>query len=104
MTTAAASPIRVLIVDDHATVRQGLRLFFAGYPGIVIVGEAATCTEALTAAGQTQPDIIVLDLAFGHANAVDFIPEFMPRAFMSSSSLVSMILLSTSVRCTPGTT
>jgi two-component system, NarL family, nitrate/nitrite response regulator NarL len=80
MTTAGASPIRVLIVDDHAIVRQGLRLFFAGYPGIVIVGEAATCTEALTAAAQTQPDIIVLDLAFGDANAVDFIPELLAAA------------------------
>src|SRR5437867_7453702 len=80
MSTADAPPIRVLIVDDHAIVRQGLRLFFAGYPEIVIVGEAATCPEALTAAAQTQPDIIVLDLAFGDANAVDFIPELLAAA------------------------
>ena len=80
MATAGAPPIRVLIVDDHAIVRQGLRLFFTGYLEIVIVGEAATCTEALTAAAQTQPDIIVLDLAFGHANAVDFIPELLAAA------------------------
>jgi two-component system nitrate/nitrite response regulator NarL len=80
MATAGAPPIRVLIVDDHAIVRQGLRLFFAGYPGIVIVGEAATCAEALTAAGQTQPDIIVLDLALGDANAVNFIPELLAAA------------------------
>ena len=80
MSTAGTLPIRVLIVDDHAIVRQGLRLFFASYPGIVIVGEAATCTEALTAAAQTQPDIIVLDLAFGDANAVDFIPELLAAA------------------------
>jgi two-component system, NarL family, nitrate/nitrite response regulator NarL len=80
MSTAGTLPIRVLIVDDHAIVRQGLRLFFASYPGIVIVGETATCTEALTAAAQTQPDIIVLDLAFGAVNAVDFIPELLAAA------------------------
>ena len=80
MSTPGAPLIRVLIVDDHAIVREGLRLFFASYPGIVIVGEAATCTEALTAAAQTQPDIIVLDLAFGDTNATDFIPELLAAA------------------------
>ena len=80
MSSVGAPLIRVLIVDDHPIVRQALRLFFAGHPEIVIVGEAATCTEALTAAAQTQPDIIVLDLAFGDANAVDFIPELLAAA------------------------
>ena len=80
MSTVGTPPIQVLIVDDHPIIRQALRLFLAGRSEIVIVGEAATCTEALTAAAQTQPDIIVLDLAFGDANAVDFIPELLAAA------------------------
>jgi DNA-binding NarL/FixJ family response regulator len=80
MSSVGVPLIRVLIVDDHPIVRQALRLFCAGHPGVVIVGEAATCTEALTAAAQTQPDIIVLDLAFRDENAVDFIPELLAAA------------------------
>jgi len=77
MATASTPPIRVLIVDDHPIIRQALRLFFACHPEIVIVGEVATYTEALTAAAQTQPDIMVLDLVLREANAVDCIPELL---------------------------
>src|SRR5262245_7913909 len=80
MSTADVPPIRVLIVDDHPIVRQALRLFFVGHPEIVIVGESATCTEALTAAVQTRPDIIVLDLSLGDAKGVDCIPELLAAA------------------------
>src|SRR5215470_4753198 len=80
MSTIGTLPSRVLIVDDHPIVRQALHLFFAGRSEVVIVGEATTCTEALTAAAQTQPDIIVLDLALGDTNAVDFIPELLAAA------------------------
>ena len=77
MSAIGASPIRVLIIDDHGIVRQGLHLLLAGYPEIIIIGEATTRTEALTAAAHTQPDIIVLDLVLGDENAVDCIPELL---------------------------
>ena len=77
MATVSTRPIQVLIVDDHPIIHQALRLFFAGCPEVVIVAEVATYAEALTAAAQTQPDIIVLDLVLRKANIIDCIPELL---------------------------
>ncbi|WP_309570896.1 response regulator transcription factor [Deinococcus sp.] len=55
-------PVRVLLVDDHAVVRQGLRLFLGLDPRIEVVGEAANGEEALTEADALIPDVIVMDL------------------------------------------
>jgi NarL family two-component system response regulator LiaR len=55
-------PIRVLIADDHAVVRQGLRMFLATDPEIEIAGEARDGAEALHLALQLQPDVVLMDL------------------------------------------
>ncbi|WP_414657049.1 response regulator [Deinococcus sp. VB343] len=55
-------PVRVLLVDDHAVVRQGLRLFLGLDEGIEVVGEAANGEEALTEAEALRPDVVVMDL------------------------------------------
>lgn len=54
--------VRVLLVDDHAVVRQGLKLFLGLDPDIEVVGEAANGEEALTEAQNLTPDVIVMDL------------------------------------------
>ncbi len=54
--------IRILIVDDHAVVRKGLRGFLAVEPGFTFVGEAANGIEAVEQARFLQPDVILLDL------------------------------------------
>lgn len=54
--------IRVLIVDDHSVVRQGLRMFLSLDPELEIVGEAVNGEEALTLAGQLKPDVVLMDL------------------------------------------
>jgi two-component system, NarL family, response regulator LiaR len=59
MTTASIS---VLIVDDHAVVREGLRTFLALQDGIEVVGEAADGREALAAEARLSPDVILMDL------------------------------------------
>ncbi|WP_412028485.1 response regulator [Deinococcus yunweiensis] len=58
----AGIPVRVLLVDDHAVVRQGLRLFLGLDPRIEVVGEAANGEEALAEADALLPDVIVMDL------------------------------------------
>ena len=54
--------IRVLIVDDHAIVRAGLRLLINNQPDMEVVGEAADGPEALRQARQANPDVLTLDL------------------------------------------
>lgn len=54
--------VRVLLVDDHAVVRQGLRLFLGLDEGIEVVGEAANGEEALQEAERLRPDVVVMDL------------------------------------------
>lgn len=54
--------IRILIVDDHSVVRQGLRMFLKLDPDFEIVGEAEDGTQAVALARQTQPDVVLMDL------------------------------------------
>lgn len=62
MTETITEAVRVLLVDDHAVVRQGLRLFLGLDPNIEVIGEAANGEEALTEAQRLSPDVIVMDL------------------------------------------
>jgi DNA-binding NarL/FixJ family response regulator len=54
--------IRVLIVDDHSVVRQGLKMFLALDQELEVVGEAADGAEALELARQLEPDVVLMDL------------------------------------------
>ncbi len=54
--------IRVLIVDDHSVVREGLRMFLVRDPDLEVVGEAADGAEALQQARLLRPDVVVMDL------------------------------------------
>ena len=59
---AAAAPLRVIIADDQASVREGLVLLLSGLPGIEVVGAAADGEQALRLVAENQPDAILLDL------------------------------------------
>ncbi|GHG31995.1 DNA-binding response regulator [Deinococcus indicus] len=67
MTHPTAQPstepsVRVLLVDDHAVVRQGLRLFLGLDPLIDVIGEAANGEEALAQVAALHPDVVIMDL------------------------------------------
>jgi NarL family two-component system response regulator LiaR len=66
-----AERIRVLLVDDHAVVRQGLRSFLELQPDIEVVGEAAVAGEALERTRQLTPDVVLLDLVLPDADGVE---------------------------------
>ncbi|HLA98994.1 MAG TPA: response regulator transcription factor, partial [Anaerolineales bacterium] len=55
-------PIKVIIVDDHSVVRQGLRMFLALEEDIEILGEASNGQEAVSMVGQLRPDVVIMDL------------------------------------------
>jgi DNA-binding NarL/FixJ family response regulator len=59
---AAEGAIRVLVVDDHPLVRQGVRSLLSNYADLVLVGEAEDAAGALREAETTTPDVILLDI------------------------------------------
>jgi NarL family two-component system response regulator LiaR len=65
-----ADSIRVLIVDDHAVVREGLRTFLRLQPGIDVVGEACDGLEAVAEAGRLTPDVVLMDLEMPRLDGV----------------------------------
>ncbi|MHC1781642.1 MAG: response regulator [Anaerolineaceae bacterium] len=67
--------IRILIVDDHAIVRKGLRTLIASEPGFEVVGEAANGLEGVELAHQTKPDIILMDLVMPKMDGIAAISE-----------------------------
>ena len=65
------NPIRILLADDHAVVRQGFRAILAQQPDMTIVGEAGTGREVLALAEKTKPDLIVMDVAMPELNGIE---------------------------------
>jgi two-component system response regulator NreC len=61
--TAAVPPIRLLLVDDHAILRAGLRMLFAAEEDMTIVGEASSGPEAIQLVRELQPDVVIMDVA-----------------------------------------
>ncbi len=65
-----AEQIRVLVVDDHAVVREGLRAFLELQEGIEVVAEAGDGREAVEAAARLRPDVILMDLVMPRLDGV----------------------------------
>ena len=63
--------IRVLLVDDHAVVRQGLRMFIEMQEDMEVVGEGANGSEAVALAARLKPDVILLDLLMPQMDGVE---------------------------------
>lgn len=62
---------RILLVDDHDVVREGLRALLSRREGFEIVGQAATAREAVTEAASTQPDVIVMDVRLPDGSGIE---------------------------------
>ena len=63
--------IRVLIADDHAVVREGLRAVLGSEPDTEVVGEAATGKEVLERAAELRPDVILMDIQMPQINGIE---------------------------------
>lgn len=73
-------PIRILIIDDHKLMRQGLCMLIENRSDLAVVGEAANRKESLAVAEREQPDIILLDLDLGGSNSLEFLRELRKSA------------------------
>lgn len=69
------NPIRILLADDHAVLRAGLRVLLNSEPDITVVGEAGDGAETMDAIAQHQPDIVVLDLMMPKVKGLDIIEQ-----------------------------
>jgi DNA-binding NarL/FixJ family response regulator len=65
------NPLRIVIVDDHAVVRRGVRALLESQPGWEVAGEAVTGREAVDLAKRLYPDIVVMDLSLPELNGLD---------------------------------
>ena len=72
---STSNPIRILIADDHAVVREGLRALIDTEPGMELVGEAADGAEAVAKARSLQSDVILLDLLMPRMGGLEAIGE-----------------------------
>lgn len=67
--------IRIVVVDDHALVRTGIRTLLASEKDIEVLGEGETAEHAVALARRLQPDVMLLDLLLPGASGVDVIPR-----------------------------
>jgi NarL family two-component system response regulator LiaR len=75
-----SNAIRLLIVDDHAVVREGLRAFLRLQEGIDVVGEAAGADEAVRIAADAAPDVVLLDLVMPGGDGIGAIRRLLEVA------------------------
>ena len=82
--------VRILLADDHTVMRSGLRLLLERQPEFEVVGEAADGREAVAAADQENPNVIVMDIAMPNLNGIDAAGQILKKHPEASVVILSM--------------
>ncbi|HJW10167.1 MAG TPA: response regulator transcription factor [Albitalea sp.] len=79
MTASPSTPTRVLLVDDHPLVREGLRARLAGVASLEVVGEAGNAVEAFSVVAEAKPDLVLMDVGMKHVNGIELTAQLLAR-------------------------
>ena len=90
-TGTESTPIRVLLVDDHSIMREGLQAMLAGSEELEVVGQARDGEEAVRAAAELSPDVVVMDVMMPNKDGVEAC-----REIMDASPDIRVIMLTAS--------
>jgi len=82
--------IRVVVVDDHAVVRSGIKLLLEAHEGIDVVGEAGNAKDAIFRVREQTPDIILLDLVMPGEGGIEVLPKLLKEAPDAKVLVLSM--------------
>jgi DNA-binding NarL/FixJ family response regulator len=85
----APPPIRLLLVDDHQLVRDGLRARLEAVPGLLVAAEADSAEAALRAAADVRPDLVLMDIGMRGGNGIDA-----TRALLAAQPALKVLMLS----------
>jgi two-component system response regulator NreC len=83
-----AISLRIVICDDHALVRSGLRRLLEAEPGLEVVGEAANTEEAIERVGSARPDLLLLDVGMPGRSGIEALPDLVAAAGPATRVLV----------------
>ena len=83
-------PIRIVLVDDHALVRQGFRRILEDDPELQIVGEAGNGLDAVALVKRTDPDVVVMDMAMPEMNGLHATMELVKQRPGTKVLILSM--------------
>ncbi len=85
-----ATRTRVLLCDDHALLRSGLRRLLEAHPEIEVAGEAATAEEVIAQAAELQPDVVLLDVVLPGRSGIEALPDLLAAAPATKVLVLSM--------------
>jgi DNA-binding NarL/FixJ family response regulator len=89
---------RILLVEDHPVVREGLRLLLEQQADLVVVGEAGRAPEAIALAAELAPDVVVMDIGLGSDDGVPVIESIRSRMPATRVLVLSMFADGETVR------
>jgi two-component system response regulator NreC len=82
--------ITILLADDHAILRQGLRRILESYPGFTVVAEAASGLEAVDLARELEPDVAIIDIGMPGLNGIEATAQLLRRSPRTAVLILSM--------------